>query len=75
MLPSKDIGSIGPPGLRIWLKKLVIGVEMGAAVGYCKLGDYCEIVPELASPVRESGANDFRVAIECDSEFGERQNA
>ncbi len=48
---------------------------MGAAVGKCKLGDYCEIVAELASPVRESGAYDFRVAIECDSEFGERQNA
>ncbi len=48
---------------------------MGAAVGKCKLGDYCEIVAELASPVRESGAYDFRVAIEGDSEFGKRQNA
>ncbi len=72
MLPSKDIGSIGPPGLRIWLK---ITCDMCKNVSRRRIVQARRLLRDSRRARVSCEGNDFRVTIEGDSEFGKRQNA
>lgn len=52
-------------------KKLVVRVEMRTPIGESEHFHNGEVITQLASPIREHGANDIGVAGEGKSEFGE----